>query len=122
VRAVDFMIAKQYAITPTEFATAILDSEQYSHSASIMITLDRARAQISFDKLARLVAEQLTRMTIVELVGEAASLYGRTAFGWSVAGLVKRHGSLLGLDLKSCDQDFIEGLLELVETSLSCDD
>ncbi|KAI9593602.1 hypothetical protein BDF19DRAFT_153989 [Syncephalis fuscata] len=115
------MVVPPPTLTPPEFALALADHETtFTECASALsIHLDRVHAQLEFKMLATIIAERLLHMQVIEVVGESASLYGKSIFGHPVAGLIKRHTHILAMELKSSDKDFIEGLVEQAESFLS---
>ncbi|KAI8050982.1 hypothetical protein BDF22DRAFT_116267 [Syncephalis plumigaleata] len=122
VACADFMINQSTLphMTPSEFALALANTDQFTHSASALsIELDRVHSQLEFPILSTIVAERVLHMCVVEVVDESASLYGKSVFGWPVAGLIKRHGHLLAMELKSMDKLFIDGLIEQAEAFFS---
>ncbi|KAI8984777.1 adaptin N terminal region-domain-containing protein [Mycotypha africana] len=111
------------AMDPTAFATLLSEyGYEFEYHEHIDIPVPNPLAlQEAFEQVTR-----ASGLLIVEVVAGAASLYGKTAQGAQVAGLLKfiveadgdsieiyeQKKAILSMELKCTDQDLLEGLMD----------
>jgi AP-3 complex subunit delta-1 len=112
---------------PAEFASLLSEkSHEFEHSGNVTIelSLDEQPVEEALIKALENVTS-VSGLKVVEVVPGAASLYGKTAKGDAqIAGLLKyslemeNRKATLSIDLKSTDDEILDGLLEALETNV----
>jgi AP-3 complex subunit delta-1 len=110
---------------PAEFASLLSEkSHEFEHSGNVTIelSLDEEPVEEALIKALENVTS-VSGLKVVEVVPGAASLYGKTV-NVQIAGLLKytlemeNRKATLSIDLKSTDDEILDGLLEALETNV----
>ncbi|KAI8876341.1 hypothetical protein K501DRAFT_288949, partial [Backusella circina FSU 941] len=120
-------ISKDASMDPAEFASLLSErSHEFEHSGSVTIELSLIEQEPVEEALIKALENvtSVSGLTVVEVVPGAASLYGKTVRGDAqIAGLLKYtldmedRKATLSIDLKSTDDEVLDGLLEALENS-----